>query len=278
MTVQQTTMPLAQTFKRLTLTFLCIALSHAAVHAQAPVPSPTFDVATIKPSKPDDTHQSWSDDNNLTTVQNYSLRALIKIAFDLRSDSQVIGGPDWVNKQHFDVAAKVDEAEEARMKAMKPEQSDHEYQIILRNFLIERFHLKFHSETRPLPAFALLVDGPKSKLTPTPPPADPDKADDSVSIHNSHLEATGTSMDRLSEVLSNMREADNRVVVNQTGLTSKFNFTLDWTPDRGTPPPADALYPGLFTALREQLGLKLEHQTIPVPVIVIDSVAQPDID
>jgi uncharacterized protein (TIGR03435 family) len=261
----------------LPLALLVLALP-VATRAQSAPPPPTFDVATIKPSKPDDNWQSWSNDNNLTTVENYTLRALIKIAFDLHSDSQVIGGPEWLNKQHFDIAAKVDEAEEARMKAMKPEDSDHEYQLILRNFLTERFHLKVHPETRPLSAFALLVDGPKSKLTPTPKPADPDHVDHRVSINNTHLEAVGAPMDRLCEVLANMRETDNRVVVNKTNLTGDFNFTLEWTPDRGTPPPADAQFPGLFTALREQLGLKLEHQTIPVPVIVIDSATTPDLD
>ena len=267
-------MRIDQPFKSLTLALLCFTLSQA--NAQAPAPS--FDVATIKPAKPDSHRISWNNDNNLTTIENFTLRALIKFAFGLHSDSQVLGGPDWINKEHFDISAKVDEAEEARMKAMKPEDSDHEYQLILRSFLIERFHLKVHSDTRPLPAFALLVDGPKSKLTPTPPPADPDKADDSVSINNTHLEAVRAPMDRLCEVLANMHEVDDRVVVNQTGLTGKFNFTLDWTPDRGTPPPPDALYPGLFTALREQLGLKLEHQTLPVPVVVVDSIAKPDID
>jgi uncharacterized protein (TIGR03435 family) len=279
-------MPNLQAIQRLlTRTALALLLLPVAASAQsvsqtisqtAPPPGPAFEVAAIKPGRPGNTGSGWDTDKNRTTIENYTLQQLIKRAYDVHSNSQIIGGPDWLTKQHFDISAKIDDNEMARIEKMTPEQKSHEYRAILQSLLLERFHLKAHMETRPLPAYALLVNGARSKLTSLPGKAD--SANHSMSIRNAHMEAKAISMDGLAEHLSNMPEVGERIVINRTDLTGDFDFELNWTPDRGAPPSSDAVYPGLFTALREQLGLKVEPETISVPVVIVEAAAQPELD
>jgi uncharacterized protein (TIGR03435 family) len=240
---------------------------------------PAFEVATVKPSKPSRWGEDLDESNNTLTIENYSLRHLIREAYRLKSDSQIIGAPAWADNERFDIVAKMDEAEVARMDKMDGDESDREWDRMLRSLLADRFALKVTRDRRTLPVFALVVTHSGPKMKPTPPrnsgAAD---GDSGINIHNGELTARAASMDGFADTLTGMRDMANRVVINRTGLTGNFDFQLDWSRERGDGASTDSPWPGLFTALEEQLGLKLKSARATVDVVVIQSAAEPTVN
>jgi uncharacterized protein (TIGR03435 family) len=265
-------------------TFNCLALAvlgvpFAASQAQqrdgaAAIEKPSFEVASIKPSKPGEGNHDWNSNSDRVTIANYSLRDLIASAYNLKSDSQVLGGPNWLDNKHFDIAAKVDDAELAKLKTMTGNDTRNEWNQMMQSLLADRFGLKVRRDQRTIPVYALVVAKSGQKLA----LATAKETNHSLSGHNSHLTATAISMASLANYLTHMNEAEDRVVVDRAGLTGDFNFKLDWTRDRGNGIPPDAQYPGLFTALREQLGLELKPDKAPVDVVVVESAKEPEFD
>ena len=147
---------------------------------------------------------------------------------------------------------------------------------MLQRLLMDRFRLRVRQETRSLPQFALVVDGTASKLS--PPPDGSDAGNQNSSIHNGHMVAKNVPMQSLVAMLSNMPEVGNSVVMDHTGLSGGYNFEMTWLPERGAVAAEDASLPGLFTALREQLGLKLERGEGMVPVVVVEKADLPQFD
>ena len=267
-------------------TFNCLLLAvlsfgFTVLHAQQPLSAvaatdkqPSFEVASIKPSKPDDGNHDWDSDADRLTIENYSLRDLIASAYGLKSNSQVLGGPDWLDKRHFDISAKVDDTELAKLKSMTRSEQSKEFNLMMQTLLAERFGLKVSHDHRTIPVYALVVtkSGIKFALAAT----NDDKHN--LSVHNTHMVSAGVPMDALANYLTQMRESDGRVVVDRTGLTGDYDFKLDWTKDRGDGIPPDAQYPGLITALHEQLGLELKPDKAPVDVVVVESASEPELD
>jgi uncharacterized protein (TIGR03435 family) len=235
---------------------------------------PSFEVASIKPSRPGEGNHDWDSNSDRLTIENYSLRDLIASACNLKSDSQVLSGPGWLDNKHFDIAAKVDDAELAKLKMMTRNDTRDEWNQMMQSLLADRFGLKVRRDQRTIPVYALVVAKSGQKLA----PATAKETNHSLSGHNSHLTATAISMASLADYLTHTNEAEDRVVVDRTGLTGDFNFKLDWTHDRGSGIPPDAQYPGLFTALREQLGLQLKPGKAPVDVVVVESAREPEVD
>jgi uncharacterized protein (TIGR03435 family) len=237
---------------------------------------PSFEVATIRPSKPGTFRQDMDESGNRLTFQNYTVRHLIREAYGLKSDSQILGGPEWIDKQGFDIVAKVDDVESALMDKMTDDQSDREWDLMLQSLLADRFQLKVRREDRALPVFALVVARSGAKFKHTPMKGSNAKAGDpGIEIHRAELTANAATMDMFADVLSAMRDISGRLVVNHTSLSGNFDFQLDWARDRGDDASQDSPYPGLFTALQEQLGLKLKPDRATVNVVVVDSVAEP---
>lgn len=131
--------------------------------------------------------------------------------------------------------------------------------------LIERFQLKFHHETRGFPVYALVVSKKGARLRAGTPDVDA-----SMRFNSGHLRASSASMERLAMFLS--KNAD-RPVLDRTNLAGKYDFELDWSPDSAAANPADSR-PSLFTAVAEQLGLRLERQQSEIDVIVVDRLAR----
>jgi uncharacterized protein (TIGR03435 family) len=265
------------------LRYLAVALLAAGLclSASAQTDGPAFDAATIKPSDPDRRGQSWHDHNNRVGLENFTLRQLIKVAYDFRSDSQVIGGPEWIGKKRFDISARMDDEEFARYDKMPPREQQKELRLLMMQLLADRFHLLVKAETRPLPQIDLVVDGGGTKLVAVS--TEGVEGGDSLSVHKSKetavVEAKAVSMESLVSVLSDMPEVGSRVVLNHTGLTGAYNFQLKWTPDNGGGATDEAATaPGLFTAVREQLGLKLERGDGPVPVVAVEQALLPQFD
>lgn len=237
----------------------------------APDAHPSFEVATIKPTKPGErrTYFIWRGTD--LQVVNFSLESLVEHAYDVQS-KQIVGAPDWMSTDKFDIDAKPDTPGTPSVDQIKE---------MLQKLLADRFALKFHRDQREMGAYVLTVgkDGPK--LT---------KSTDSGGLPGLFFGPIGTLHVRnakIEDFTGLMQSAVlDRPVVDRTELKGRWDFTLKWTPDESQfagmgvkipPPAADDPNPAppLFTAIQEQLGLKLEAQKTQVPVLVIDHIDHP---
>jgi uncharacterized protein (TIGR03435 family) len=236
---------------------------------------PSFEVAAIRPAKPGDGNHNWNDTADRVSIENYTLRRLISNAYDLKSESQVLGGPKWVTQEAFDIDAKIDDADVAKMRKMTGKARHAERNLMLQSLLEERFGLKVRRSTRRLPVFALVVTKGGAKVVLS---KDQNARDSELSQHNGRVTATNISMDDFAHNLGILNEVGTRVVLNRTGLAGVYNFKMNFSRDYGTGTPPDSAYPGLFTALKEQLGLQLKPEKAPVPVVIVESAQEPGLD
>ncbi len=265
------------------LLMLAVALECAA---QAPVSQNSFDAVVIKPSRMDEKGRYWSRHGNTTMIGNYPLRALILRAYGLKVTSQLIGAPEWADKEGYDITAKVSPDELKRLEALPPRESAEASRAMLREMLAERFSLRVERTTRTLPRFALeRVSATGMGLGLKVTPAGPDGravGGQNNSQHNSaakvSMEASGVAMSDVADTLSGMDEVGQRIVVDRTGLAGFYNFTLEYAPDNGMGVSPDATLPGLLDAMREQLGLKLVKDEGNVPVVVVKATSKPELD
>ncbi|MGB6159597.1 MAG: TIGR03435 family protein, partial [Acidobacteriaceae bacterium] len=227
------------------------------------------------------------------TATNVPLKFLIREAFNV-NDDQIAGEPAWAGSSRFDIDAKVDSAD---LPAMKDLNFDQRKQMI-RSLLVDRFALKTHEETKELPVFALVIAKGGSKLHEAKPgDTYPDglKGPDgqhggaNMMMFNASGQITAQVVP-VSDLTRLLSQQTGRTVIDKTGLTGTYDFTLQLPPRKGPmpAPPApgsgpaaggdessDDSGPSIFTALQEQLGLKLESQKAPLPLIVIDHIEQP---
>lgn len=253
----------------------------------APIPAevdtpPSFEVVSIKPSKPYDRNHSWNGSMDSLTIENYTLRRLIRSAYNLKSDSQVLGGPKWIGQEAFDIKAKFGDVDIARLRNLSGRERYRKIRLALQSLLADRFQLRISQDTRNIPVYALVVTKSGAKVTSSPPELDSSgnpktERNHSLNDNNGHMTAKGISMSGLADWLTLMPECD-RVVLDRSGLTSEYDFKLDWTEDQGNGVPQDAPYPGLFTALHEQLGLELKADKGPVDVVIVEAASEPETD
>jgi uncharacterized protein (TIGR03435 family) len=270
-------------FRTLTL-FVAVSLTFVAptcaqnpgVQSQPSVSAaPEFDVISIKPAKPGATGTDSDFDNATYTARNVTLSQIIQYnAYGIPAP-RIIGIPTALDKPTFDIQAKMDPSDYARIQALSNDQRTEQLQQVIRKLLVERFKLVVHTETRELPVYALAVAKGGVKLQPAQKP-------DSDSTHSrtGQLTAEGITMERLANSLTRIPSTElGRIVIDKTGLTGKYDFTLKWTPETGRPPmlngEPDTSAPSIFTAIQEQLGLKLESTKAPVSVLVIDHAELP---
>jgi uncharacterized protein (TIGR03435 family) len=236
-------------------------------------PQPSFEVASIRPSRPESRNLDWDDSPGRVSITGYSLRRLIHVAYGLKSNAQVLGGPKWLDSARFDIVAKADDAETAKMQKMSDADWVKARSLMLQSLLADRFQLKVSRDTRVLPVFALVLAKSGIKFKPAKPNEDGD-----LSGWGGHLEATATTMDAFADYLNGVRELADRTVMNRTSLTAAYDFNLDWSRDRGDGGSQDSEFPGLYTALEEQLGLKLEPQKATTEVVIVESASEPALE
>jgi uncharacterized protein (TIGR03435 family) len=251
------------------------------LHAQAPAVTPTadvkvpsYDVVSIKPDHTDTGRISIRIDDGNFDALNVSLKTLILGAYNLK-EAQLFGLPKWGDSAHFDIKAKIIAPDKKQLEALTPEQ----FASMQQPILTDRFQLKFHHEKKVLPVYELVTikGGPKFKeITPAEQKSDAGVNGvraGGMSVHNRNLVATGVPIARLVDQLSAQLQ---RVVVDKTGLAGNYNFQLTWSPDDAAPPSPDvAAPPDIFTALEEQLGLKLQPGKEEIDTLVIDHVEYP---
>jgi uncharacterized protein (TIGR03435 family) len=242
-------------------------------------PSLSFEVASIKPSKPDTRNVSLGMSPGKFSTTNTSLKMIIQFAYNLKSDDELTGYPSWVNTEKFDIEAKEEAAFNESMQKLPSEERVDRVRAMVRSLLADRYHLRVSHQTKELSVYALVITKGGSKLTEVPAPG-PNEGR-GVRFSKGQLTGMRANMNILTAVLSQQPETGGRTIIDKTGLTGTYDWDLKWTPEiNGTSaspdaPAPDATGPSFFTAIQEQLGLKLEPQKAPVDILVVDHVEQP---
>lgn len=281
-------LPVAAGSLTLALAAACGLLQGCPVQAQSHAPSespgvhatlPSFDVATIRRSRSGNGMMAWTGDG--INISGFPLQPMMLEAFGVE-ESQMIGAPDWVRSDRFDIQAKVAPEDAEAFSRVSAGDRD----AMLLPLLQDRLHLRYHHETRQMPIYTLVVAKGGPRLTRSP--EDAAMTDPAAGLkHRSmmmwrgrgNLEAEGMSVEDLAGQLSGVLR---HRVEDRTSLTGHYDFKLRWTPDDAPPTggvnsgqPAEDLPPALSTALEEELGLKLESARAGVDVVVIDHIEPP---
>jgi uncharacterized protein (TIGR03435 family) len=280
------------------LTTAVVVLAAATLSAQTDT-RPAFAVATIRKNTTGDAARSMRlQPGGRIVVTNQPLRQLITFAYSLQPQ-QLEGGPSWLDTDRFDIIAQA----EGNISPTPPGGPPGPAQLMMQRLLAERFGLVVHTESRELPVYALTLARRDGQLGPRIKPADRDclalmtQAPGGAPVQAPRLAdgrpgcgimrdgtgkvtAGGTTMTMLA--ISMLTGPAGRLVVDRTGLTGAYDFDFEFAMDQApvaapAPDAATAVSdrPGLFTALEEQLGLKLQPTRAPIPVTVIERVTQP---
>lgn len=259
-----------QGFLKMTKIAAGMFLASCAVLLGQTTQAQTFEVASVKPTDPDARGGRISIPNGTFTATGITVRNFITLAYNIPS-FQLAGGPSWIGDQRYDIVAKM--AEGAANPASGPERYA-QMGVALQALLAERFHLAIHRESKMIPGYVLVVAKNGFKLKETTDDGSPN-----FSSNRGKLTTHEISMELLARNLSGIL---NSPVVDMTGIKGVFDLTLEWTPDEVQSPPKPgketaepSFGPSIFTALQEQLGLKLETQKAPVEMIVIDRIEKP---
>ncbi len=246
----------------------------ASPSAPQAAPVLAFDVASIRIDNSDASARSHiisSSNDSLFRAINVTLKSLLQWAYAI-PDTRIEGGPAWLGQTKFDIEAKGDPAADDQMHALSSDEGRLRKREMLQALLAERFGVKVHEESRQLPIYALVLakDGPKfqpSQINGT-----------TVNGRRGEIHVQGSD-DTVALLADELAHVLGRVVVNQTGLHERSDLDLKWTPD-DSPASANSFPtgdspPSIFTAIQEQLGLKLVSQKGPVSVLVLDQVQMP---
>lgn len=273
----------------------------ASTAAEASAAKLAFDVISIKPSSPDGMRMMMGFRFTPDGIEgmNVTLAMLVRSAYSqagtMPTDDSVSGLPDWGKTQTYDVQGKMSGEDAATFKALSKDEQDVRRRQMLQSLLAERFQLKSHREQKQVPDYELVVAKGGPKLQPGAVDPNGPKDRDGKPVAGNFMRMTGPGkvqaqnfgMQQLANFLSQPMAGTGRLVVDKTGLTDKYNFSLEWAPDfslmqhptgpmAAPPPPAsDVTGPTIFTALQEQLGLKLQPGTGTIDVVVVDHVERP---
>jgi len=256
---------------------------------------PSFEVASIKPNHSGSARSIFSFPPGSTrfTATNLTTKDFIQFAYYLQ-EYQLSKGPNWIYSTRYDIDAKLPDATVGELQKLSQFQQMDQVRLMLQSLLADRFMLKVNRETKEVPVYILVVarDGPK--LTETAPISSDDANLNAqgpprgprVGITGrGQITGTGVPVSLFADILSRQL---GRKVLDRTGIKGNYDFKLQWTPDESQPssgaegnptvpaaPASDSSEPAIFTAIQEQLGLKLQSQKGPVEILVIDRIEQP---
>jgi uncharacterized protein (TIGR03435 family) len=236
---------------------LALACACSAAMGQTAA-SPSFDVASVKLS--DVQAGSWCRFQPGGRLESVSwVKQLVQIAYGVE-DYQVIGGPGWFTNDRYDIQA----------KAANPAADKAEMLAMLRSLLADRFNLKLHNETREFSVYHLTADRNGAKLRPL-------KEGETQVCARGELRAFVCGLETVADLARAIQGVVHRPVFDKTGIKGRFDLFLDFDTysETGRTPPPGFDRPSLAQALREELGLHLEAQKEPFPVLVIDSIERP---
>ena len=230
---------------------LVLTLTNISARAEFQAPTPAaFEVASVRPSPPNHGYTAISPfGSERFTAANASLSYLIQLAYSVDGRHQLSGAPDWLDSEFFDVNAKAADGAHLSYEQLQP---------LLQQLLQQRFHLAAHRETRNLPGYILIVAKGEPKLHITHGGAPYGY------IFAGKLRLQNSEIDSLAATLTT---PVGRPVLNKTGIQGNYDIKLDYAEGEANP-----TLPTIFTALQEQLGLKLESQKLPIQMLIIDHV------
>jgi uncharacterized protein (TIGR03435 family) len=247
----------------------------APAPADSSAKSPVYEVVSIKPATTGGNSGWWKNLPDGFQFRNMALRSLIYSAYDIIMENQVSGLPGWAKSDPYDIDAKVDTQTAEAWKNLSDKEREKQEQSMLRALLADRCQFRGHEVTRELPVYDVVIA--KGGLKMKEAPANEKTYYTTMGGRDSKVSAHATSVEMIMNSLS---WSVGRLIVDKTGLgDKKFDFELQWTPDdqRAADNTVDA-GPSLFTALEEQLGLKLVSSKGPVDVLVIDHIEKPSVN
>ena len=253
----------------------------------ATLPAYEYDVVSIKPYKPGSSEGNYAGGYDILpdgfSARNLFLKSLILTAYGVSSD-QLLGVPDWLRTEGYDVEARMDEAVAGALQKLSPDDRAHARQQMLQALLADQLKLRVHRESKNLPSYALVIakDGPKFQE------AKPDETTSISSTRHGETRSITVTAYSISSLVFMLPNTLSYPVVDKTGLSGRYDFKLEWSPaasrlrspsvgmsEDSTAPLPDSSGTSILTAVQDQLGLKLVSGKNPVEVIVIDHVQRP---
>jgi len=268
--------------KHLSLLAACAMLA-APVYAQVGPVTLAYDVVSVKPNKTGGGMIRINQGSDMYAGTNVTLKMLLRYAYDLTTEDQITGLSGPLASGHFDIEAKMDADTVASLKKLSKDDSAVARRKMMQDMLVERFQLKVHHEQKELGMYDLVVAKGGAKLTPAPEVDGAPKGSDgkpqpkgSMMVRNGQLTGEGIPVSNLAMFLAQML---HKQVVDKTGMTGNYDMSLKWQPEEQAAESHDATggeqAPSIFTAVQEQLGLKLEPTRGLVDTIVVDHVEVP---
>jgi uncharacterized protein (TIGR03435 family) len=274
---------------RLSIMLLCSVLGAASwqngisnvstpqAATQAGTPLPSYDVVSIKPVKGEPSAGGYGDCVDGFWMRGLVLKALISEAFDVRDD-QISGGPGWISSMAFDIEAKLDPQTAAALQKLPKQQQEVQRRLMLQSLLADRFRLQVHRATELRTTYELVLakNGLKMKENNAPTDMEWHKWQEGVrpstdwSYADGRISGHAEPMSMLTQQLGN---ATGSVVADKTGLTGRYDVLLHWDPS--DPPAQDSTEPSLFTAVEEELGLRLKPTKTEFQKVIIDHIEMP---
>jgi uncharacterized protein (TIGR03435 family) len=245
---------------------MLVGVTVCALWGQVVDTRPAFEVATVKPDKSGTGVDRIKRSGGGLIIINVSLKRLIGMSYGVADGRDYLfKGPEWIDSEDFDISAK-----------FPPETSDSQMLLMLQRLLDERFKMKLHREPREFSVYALVVDKRGPKVHPSATPGAPVR----FTSRGGHAVGMSVSMAQFADRLSRDDFQVGRRVVDATGLPGTYDLTLDWKLEGGGAENADAASdrPSIFSALTEQLGLKLEPRKVSLDVLIVDSVLRTPVE
>ncbi len=241
----------------------------------------TFEVSVVKQNKSGGSSSSSDFGSGRFTASNVSLKSLLQYQAYGIPESRISGGPKWISSERFDIEAKTDNAVADRLRTLPRDQRIIQTRAMFQQLLADRFRLAAHWETRDLRVYAMVL----AKKGPSLQPSKEPEGHSSTSSNNEQFTARGVTLSQMADTLTQEFSRElGRVVIDKTAIQGRYDFALKWMPNSsaalvngGTDGSAISpdSGPSLFTAIQEQLGLKLESTNGPVQVLVIDHAEMP---
>jgi len=224
---------------------------------------PDWEVVTVKPGDPDGRDSGFQLHGRNVEIKRKTVKSMLLFGYGVNK-KEIVNAPDWIDSELWDVKGVPDVPGQPSLK---------QYQSMTRKALAERFGLVTHMEQREMEVYAITLAKGGPKMTPSAgdPNGLPDESDNENGGQMT-VQMENTSMGELALMLRFMMD---RPVVDQTGLTGRYDFKLQWTSDESKAPTDGSAPPAIFTAIQEQMGLKLEPVKAQTDVMVIDKVERP---
>jgi uncharacterized protein (TIGR03435 family) len=239
---------------------VCAAAVFTACAAAQPAGDATIEVAVVRPHPASVMHNNFSFKKDRFELEDQPLLKMIAFAYGV-NPRQVVGTPGWVAEDHWDMSGTTNLTTDATL----PQQ-----QAIIRQLLVERFGLEFHKDKQKMPVYALQVVKGQPKLAAA---ADPAVQPLEWTEGHGWVRTENYRSSSMEFFLTIKQLFIDRPLVDQTGLTGRYDFKLTYS--YGDAPSADADVPTMFTAIKEQLGLKFEPVNATVDVMVVDHIGKP---